>query len=126
MRPAMILTVLVLSVMLSVHAGTAEVSNSQVPCLPPGISPEFLSWPSHKVTPKTEAEVIPGDTIMYRDALTGAKVLIVEVNGIIMIVDPTPEDQLIDFWVRVLRGEGESDRQTTSPCRWQHSWERAA
>jgi hypothetical protein len=122
----MILTVLVLSGMLSVHAGAAEVSNAQVPCLPPGISPEFLSWPSHKVIPKTEAEVIPGDTIMYRDTRTGAKVLIVKVNGIITVVDPTPEAQLIDFWVRVFRGEGESDRQTTSRCQWQRSRERAA
>jgi hypothetical protein len=116
MRPAVIRTVLVLSVMLSVHVGAAEVADAQGPCLPPGISPGFLSWPSHKVIPKTEADEIPGDTIMYRDTLTGAKVLIVQVNGITMIVDPTPDAEAINLWVRV----------TTSPCQWQRSRERAA
>jgi hypothetical protein len=116
MRPAVIRTVLVLSVMLSVHLGAAEVSNAQGPCLPPGISPEFLSWPFHRVIAKTDAEVIPGDTIMYRDTLTGAKVLIVKVDGIIMVVDPTPDAELIDLWVRV----------TAAPCQWQRSRERAA
>ena len=126
MRPAMILTVLALSVMLAAHAGAAETSNAQAPCLPPGISPEFLAWPSQKVIPRTETEAIPGDTIMYRDALTRAKVMIVKVDGIIMIVDPTPDADRIDFWVRVLHGEGESDRATTSRCQWQRSREPSA
>jgi len=117
MRPV-IRTVLILSVLLSLHAGAADVSNAQAPCLPPGISPEFLSWPSHKVIPKTAAEVLPGDTFMYRNTVTGAKVMIVKVDEVIMIVDPTPEAQLIDFWVRVL--------PTTSPCQWQRSREPAA
>jgi hypothetical protein len=90
---------------------------SQGPCLPPGISPEFLSWPFKKVVPRSDAEAIPGDTSVFRDTVTGAKVMIVEVDGFIMIVDPTPDSEQIEFWVRVL---------PTSRCAWQRSRERAA
>ena len=112
MRVAMILTVLGLSVMLP------EVSLAQGSCLPPGISADFLSWPFHKVVPKTDADALPGDTLMYRDPLTGARVMTLTLDGVIMIVDPTPDAYVIELWVRVL--------PAVSQCSWQRSRDGAA
>lgn len=111
MRPRTILTVLVLSVML-----TSDLGAAQGPCLPPGITPAFLSWPARRVIPKTPAEALPGETIMYRDAATGSKVLTVEVNGVMMVVDPAPDAEVIEFWVRI----------PTVSCEWRLARERAA
>jgi hypothetical protein len=112
MRPAMILTALVLSVM------PPEPSIAHVASLPPGINGEFLSWPARKVAPAIDADALPGDTLMYRDPLSGARVMTVTLDGILMIVDPAPDAHVIEFWVRVL--------PATSQCSWQRSRERAA
>lgn len=98
--------------------------SARPPCLPPGISPDFLSWPSHRVVTGPDAAAIPGDTTIFRDTVTAATVMIVEVDGVLMIVDPSPEAPQIDFWVRVLRARGDGNRLTASPCAWQRTRER--
>ena len=100
MRPAITLAILVLS----------------LECLPPGVNAEFLSWPSSRVKTRSDAHAIPGDTVMHRDPRSNAKVMVVRVDGLLMIVDQTPDAELVDLWVRVVG----------PACEWERSREPAA
>lgn len=74
------------------------------PCLPPGISADFLSWPIVAGGRGTVA-MVPGWGVRYEKA--DEAVTVMWEDGILRFVDPRPDTDEPGWW-----------RLPTAPCAW--------
>jgi hypothetical protein len=123
-----VILLLVLATGCARGSSTLELAN--VPCLPPGVSAQFFSWPIinfEHVTLTTEAgEEVEAAWVLYRRG--GAGVAAIWTRSDLVVVDPHPDTD-DPYWVDgALVTDADDNVLRTRPdgfCRWRRHAEGA-
>jgi hypothetical protein len=117
---------IVRTVALALFSLLALPTNSQAedPCLPPGVTPEVLSWQSEaaqSIAMRTESGVVRHGLVERSRADDGRSTVIVWVRGAPVYVDTAPDNPAMPAWVDAgrLAADGKLllDRPG-APCQW--------
>lgn len=94
---------------------------AEVRCLPPGVTPEFFSWPVHAFRPlrlpRADGGSTPAAWVLYKNG--ESEVAVVWSGADLVAIDPSPRTRT-SIWVDSgLLDRDESTRQaSTGPCQW--------